>query len=822
VNAYTSYDETVYMLQVPTDSGKFLDKGIQILADWAHGQTFDSSEVDAERGVVSEEWRLRRGAGARMQDAQLPMLFKGSRYADRLVIGSIEGLKTFPQSALRQFYQQWYRPDMMAVVAVGDFDKAAVEQMIRTQFGGIPKAPPMMRPAFPIPAHDSIYVAIATDREAPNSSFSLVSMLPRRDQSTMGAFRERYVERLGLDMLNARMAEIAQKPDAPFAFAAANRGYYVRSADSYSLFGGVKPGAVLRGFEAAMTEVERASRFGFSASELDRAKASQFQFQSMMYAQREQHQSGERAAELLRNFLQDEDVLGTIAEYQLYKRLGPTITIDEVNRATRALLAGKNQVITVNAPDKAGIAVPTDAEMLAVFHAVKAKTLEPYHDNIVTGPLVANIPAPAAITATRAIPELGITEWTLANGVRVVLKPTDFLVDQIILSGTSPGGTSLVPDSNFVSATFAATAASVGGAGTYSATDLRKLLTGKTANASLSIGTRTENAFGVASPQDLETMFQLLYLRFTATRKDSAAFQAFRQSNQASMANAAASPTKAYSDTIAAIMSQHNARSRPMSPTTFDEIDLDRALAIYRDRFADASDFTFTIVGSFNIDTIKPLVQRYLGGLPSLHRKEAPKDLGIRPPTGTVEQVVRRGSEPQSQTFMAFSGPYQYSELNDYMLATLGELLTNRLTDHLREKLGGTYGVGARLSGSRTDAHMFTATVSFGSAPDRAEELTKAVFADIKALSDSGPTAAEIEKVRTAQTRARETNVKTNFFWTNELGNAYQNGDDPRAILAYDKLVAGLNATAVRDAVRKYLKGDNYVHVTLLPATITP
>ena len=822
VNAYTNYDETVYLLQLPTDSAGFLEKGIQILGDWAHGVTFDSAEVDAERGVVSEEWRLRRGAGARMRDLQLPTLLRGSRYADRLAIGNIDYLHSFPQSALRRFYQEWYRPDLMAVVAVGDFDRDSVERMIREQFAHIPARAAITRPVFPVPPHDSVYVTIATDPEAPNSSFQIYNILPRRDQSTVGAFRDRFVERLGLDMLNARLAELAQKPNPPFAAAGGARGYFIGSADSYTLFGGVKEGGILTGFEAVLTEAERASRFGFTATELERAKASLMRSQGMLYARRDQQASATRAAELLRNFLQGEDVLGTAGEYALYQRLVPTVTVEEVNRVTRDLLAGKNRVIAVNAPDKPGVTVPTAAQLLAVYDAVKSKTLAPYTDVVVSGPLVAKVPAPAAIVSSRTIPEIGITEWKLANGVRVVLKPTDFMTDEIILAGTSPGGTSLVPDSNYVSAAFATTVASIGGVGAYSASELRRLLTGKTAAASLSISSRTENAFGMASKKDVATMFQLLYLRFTAPREDSSAFAAFRQSSQASMANAAANPMKAYSDAVTAIMTQHNFRARPTGPATLDEINLDRALAIYRDRFADASDFTFLIVGSFNIDSIKPLVQRYLGGLPSLNRKEAGKDRGIRPPKGLIDQTVRRGVEPQSQTFMAFTGPYQYSRENEYLLSSLSEILGNRLTEKLREKLGGTYGVSARVGGSREEPHIFTATVSFGSAPERAEELTKAVLAEIQTLIDLGPSPAEIEKVKEAQLRARETALKTNMFWTSQLNTAYQYGDDPRDILAYQKMVAGLTTAAIRNAARRYLKGDSYIHVTLLPETITP
>jgi zinc protease len=468
------------------------------------------------------------------------------------------------------------------------------------------------------------------------------------------------------------------------------------------------------------------------------------------------------------------------------------------------------------------VAPPTEAELLAVYRAVKAKQLEPYRDSVITGPLLARSPLPAAITAESSIPELGVTEWTLANGVRVVLKPTDFMNDQVVLSASSPGGTSLYPDSLVVSATFATTAVTVGGVGELNAIDLRKVLTGKTASASVTIADRTENVFGSSSARDVETMLQLVYLRFTAPRRDSSAFTGFRQTLQAQLANANASPQKAFMDTVSMTMTQGSPRVPLISAEMLDQIDLDRAMAIYRERFADASDFTFFIVGNFQVDSIRPLVQRYLGGLPALRRNEVARDVGISAPTGRIEKVVRRGVEPQSQTFMAFTGPFTWNPRDSYLMGALGEVLSNRLIENLREKLGGTYSASAQVFGSREAPHQFVASIQFGSAPDRAEELTQAVLAEIAALAADGPTEAELTKVREGQLRSRETALKTNFFWATQLGNAYRFGDDPREILQYDRLVQELTAEAIRDAARKYLAQDNFVHVTLMPATVTP
>lgn len=818
LNAYTSFDETVYMLTVPTDTGRFLEQGIEILGDWAHGQLFDSAEVESERGVVIEEWRLRRGAGARMQDRQFPILLRGSRYAERIPIGDADYLRTFPHEPLRRFYRDWYRPDLMAVVAVGDFDKAAVERLIRDRFSRLPRpASPSARTVFPVPPHDSTYVAIATDREATNSTVAVYHLLPVRDQSTVGSYRQKIVEALFSGMLNARYSEIVQRPDAPFAFAGSGRGYFVRSADAYTLVAGVRSGGVLRGLEAVLTETERVARYGFTATELERQKTNVLRSYEQLYAERERRQSASHAAECIRHIIQGEDMTGAEVEYRMHQQFLPGVTLEEVNRLAREWLVDRNRVVLVNAPEQEGASVPTEAQLLAGFAAVRAKTIEPYRDSTSSAPLVAHLPAPAGIVSERRIPEIGVTEWRLANGVRVVLKPTDFQADQILLSANSPGGTSLAADSNYVSASFATTAVSAGGIGEFSAINLRRILTGKIASANPFVGSRTEGMSGSASPRDVETMLQLVYLRFTAPRRDSAAFVAFRQTFQAQLANRGASPQAAFQDTIGVTMSQHHFRARPLNAAVLDEIDLDRAMTFYRERYADASDFTFFIVGNFSVDSLRPLVQRYLGGLPSINRHEAGRDEGIRPPTGVVDRVVRRGVEPQSQTFLSFTGPFEWSRVNQYVLGSLGEVLQLRLLDRLREALGGTYSVSANAGGGRDAPQRYGVTIRFGSAPERVEELTRAVFAEIQAISDSGPSTAELERVKETQRRQRETGLRQNAFWLSVLGSAYQYGDDPRIVLTYDTLVSGLTAAAIRDAARRYIRTDNYVHLTLLP-----
>jgi zinc protease len=379
----------------------------------------------------------------------------------------------------------------------------------------------------------------------------------------------------------------------------------------------------------------------------------------------------------------------------------PHVTLEEINAIASGRPPARNRVILANAPEKEGVAVPDEARLLAVVEAVRTRQIEPYQDVVVDQPLLARIPEPAAIVEESTVEELSATEWQLANGVRVVLKPTDFQDDQVMLRGVSPGGASLVPDSLYIDAMLATSAAGVGGLGELSQQDLRRVMTGKTASASASIGSTSEAITGSSTRKDIETMLQLVYLRFMPPRRDSATFASFTQANQAMLANRAVSPQAAFGDTITLTMAQNHPRAQPITAAMFDDVELDRALAIYSDRFADASDFTFIIVGDFDTDSIRPLVQRYLGGLPSIDREETGRDIGIRPPTGVITKVVRAGTEPQSQTYISFTGPFEYSHAERHLLASMGEVLENRLLEKLREALGGTYSVSVSAGGAR-------------------------------------------------------------------------------------------------------------------------
>ena len=818
MNAYTSFDETVYMLTVPTDSVEIVEQGFQILEDWAHGISFEDEEIEKERGVVIEEWRLGRGAEARMRDKQFPVLFKDSRYAVRLPIGQKTVLDTFHYDTIRRFYVDWYRPDLMAVIAVGDFDKDWIEGLIKKHFGGIPvKEKHRKRTFFPVPDHEESLVAIASDPEATGSRVSVYYKQDVKAETTHGAYRETIIRSLYNGMLNERLDELTRKPDAPFLYGFSGQGRFVRTKEVYLLGAGVMDNGIERGLEALLVEAERVARHGFTASELERQKMNLLRRMEQAYLERQKTESVRYAGEYIRHFLTDEPIPGIGYEYKLYQQYLPGIQVGEVNQLVREWLSDRNRVILVNIPEKTGIRVPAEASLLATFGAVQATTIDPYHDAVSAEPLIAEAPTPAAIVAEETIEELGLHKWKLANGVRVLLKPTDFKNDQILFTAYSDGGTSLISGADYVAGMTSAAVIRGNGVGAFNQVELQKRLAGKMVRVSPFIGELQEGLTGSVSPQDVETMFQLIHLYFTAPRKDSTAFLAFMEQIKGFLENKSASPEAAFQDTIQVTMSQYHHRRRPWSLDLLDEMDLGKSYTFYQDRFADASDFTFILVGNFEPKGIRPLVQTYLGGLPALDRGESWKDVGVRPPGGVTTKKLHKGMEAKSLTRIMLTGPFEWSRRNRYELGSMAQVLRIKLRETLREDRGGTYGVSVRAAPSRYPEERYSFTIHFGCAPERVPELTAVVFEQLDSLKTFGTTLKYLTKVKETQRRERETSLKKNGFWLSILKTYDYHGEDLLDILTYDELVDGLSLEAIQKAAQRYLSTADYVQVTLYP-----
>ena len=825
LNASTGFDETVYQLTVPTDTARIVTRAFDVLSDWAHGQLFDSSRVVTERGVVREEWRGNKGADDRMMQQWLPIAFKGSRYATRLPIGTEHSIMTATPSRLRPFYNTWYRPDLMAVVAVGDFDPATIEALIKRDFAAIPNPKPEQpRPVFGIPDNTDPLVAIATDKEATSTSVDLLFKMPREPDKTVADYRRDLIEGLYMQMLNDRLSEIAQKPDAPFLGAGAGKGdFYARTVQVFSLSAGVKDGGVDRGAAALLTEARRVDQFGFLPTELQRAKENTQRAYERSYDERDKTNSGSYVGQYVDNFLSGEPIPSVAWEYRTVRQMLPTITLAEVNALARNWITDKNRVIIVQAPDKAGVAVPTRAELLAVADSAAKVQLTPYTETLSASPLLAPIAATGRVVAERKVDAIDLTEWTLSNGVHVLVKPTDFKADEVVMSAYADGGTSLAPDSIYMSASLASDIVGLSGLGNFSAVDLQKKLSGKVASVSAGVGDYDETLSGHASPKDLETMFQLIHLEFTGARLDSAAYQAFRNQMAPYLANRGASPDQVFSDTISVTMAQHDFRARPLTAATFAEVNPHTALDFFKARFADASGFTFVFVGNVNLDTLKALSEKYLATLPAAGHAEQWRDVSKGPPTGVVERVVHRGVEPKATTIIAFTGPVAYTPQHRFDLRALGDLFQIVLDRTLREQLGGTYSPYAGGSMQKVPRGEYTMSVQFGSSPENADKLSRTVFALIDTLQTRGPDSADVEKVREQLLREHEVEVKQNAFWAGNIAGRTHSGEDPAGLAApYSAMIDALSAAQLKAAAATFFDTKNYAKFVLLPEAKKP
>ena len=819
INAYTSFDETVYMLEIPTDSAEIVQKAFDVLEDWAAYATLSDEEIDKERGVVVEEWRRGLGAGGRIRDQILPVVLYGSRYKDRLPIGDTLVLKNAPYETLRRFYRDWYRTDLMAVVAVGDFDVDAIETQIRDHFAALePAENPRPRPTFEVPGHDETLYKIATDPEYPYTQVQVDFKQPAEPFQTVGDYRARIVSSLFNSMLNKRFAEIARDgATSPFIWARVSKGGFVRPSIFYNLAAQVQEDSIFVGLEALLTEAARVRQHGFTATELERQKRATLRAYERAYNERENTNSGSYAREYVGSYLEAEPIPGITYEYELMQALLPGIGLDEINERASELLAERNRNVIVTMPEKEGLTPPSEEALAAVLARVQQQQITPYVDDVTDEPLIADVPAPVAITAEREITEVGVTEITLANGIRVVMKPTDFKEDEVRFTASSDGGTSLVSDDDYFVATFADLLVIKSGVGVFDQTALSKKLTGKVVSVSPFISETGEGLNGRASPADLETLFQLIHLYVTAPRADSSALISFQNQQKAFLVNRQATPGSAFQDSLIAAFYGDNPRRQVPTVEQIDNLDLQKALTIYKDRFADTDDFTFIFVGNFDVETLKTLAQTYLGTLPATEREETWRDVEPDLPEGTVVKVARKGQDPQGQVGIIFHGPIVYDREHRHRLRSLEAVLDIKLREELREERAGIYNASVQSSAGDTPDPSYTLSVFFGCDPERAEELTQAVFAEIEEVKGDENLDEYIEKVQEQQRRQRETSLEQNGFWLGTLSFYYEHPDeDLLDVFRYGDLIDSLTGEDVREAARQYLN-DRYVQVTLVP-----
>ena len=822
INASTSFDQTIYTLTVPTDDLEILNKAMLVLSDQAGRVSFDPEEVEKERGVVLEEWRRSRGAGMRIVNKQLPVMFEGSKYAERLPIGTETSIQTTPVENLVRFYKDWYRPDLMAVAAVGDFDVDVVEEMIRKSFGDL-KGPETARERHEVevPRIPDNRYSIETDPELTRTMLTVMFNQDAPGEGTVGDYRRSLVENLHTSMFNDRLQELSQDPECPYVAAGSSTGSIVRPVSAYQIGALVREGRVEDTFSTLLSELERLKRFGFTAGELERAKTSVLRQFEQIYKERDKQQSAGFASEMVRSFLGGESIPGIAVEKALVERFLPEITVDEINALTEQWVTEDNRIVLISGPQKEGVELPGEEKVASLFDEARRQELTPWVDRTKDQPLIADMPTPGKVVEELTHDAIETTEWRLDNGVRVLLKPTDFKNDEILMTAFSPGGTSLVSDADHMSAEFATMFLGQSGLGEFDMVELQKALTGKVVRVAPSLRELSENLTGSASPQDLETLFQLIYLNFTAPRADEDIFKSLKGRMTAMIENREKSPESVYRDTFQVKKTQGHFRTRPLTVELLDEMDADAAMRVYKDRFADASDFTFIFVGNFEPATMKPLVETYLGGLPNLKRDESWKDLGIRAPEGIVKFDVQKGLEPKSAVTLEFHGDAAWTRENRFDILTLSRVLEIALIELVREEMGATYSVGVFGGLERWPQEDYSLTVSFTCKPSEVDPILESIFSAFKDIQANGPEAEMVDKVRENLRRDREVQLKQNSFWLSVMNSYAQHDMDFADILAYDELLERLSPATVQAAAQQFLSLDQYVLGVLLPEAQT-
>jgi len=820
VNAYTSFDETVYMLDVPTDKAEIVEKAVTALADFAGGLSLTQTEVDKERGVVIEEWRGGLGASSRIRDKQLPILFKDSRYAERLPIGKPDIIRNAPVARLRAFYDTWYRPDRIAVVAVGDIDTAQMTQLITAAFSPLTaRAPAAQVPDRRVPLHKDTLVSVVADSEVTRSNVQIVRKRPREGEQKVGDYRRDLVARTVDHMMDERFSELERKPDAKFLGAGVGNGSLSRDVSTFTMGAQVQDGKLEDGIGVLATEAVRVREFGFSGSELDRAKKWMAAFYERAYTERDKTESGSFASEYVSYFLNDEPSPGIEYEYKLVQQLLPTITDADAANLARTLLGDDSRVILATTPQKAGIKIPTETELQAALTTATAARVTPWVDTSATRALMEHAPTGGAVSSRKALDDVGVTIVKFGNGVEAWLKPTDFKNDQILFAMNAMGGASIASPADFTDASLATALVSAAGAGGLKALDLQKVLTGKLVVARPYIALSTHGVSGSAPPAQLETALQLLYQEVTAPGSDEESFALLKKQLGAAVANRGRSPGQIFGEKLAQINSSSHYTSEPLTPERVDALNREKMIAYYKDRFANAADFTFFMVGAFKVDEAVPLLAQYLGTLPSKGQpSSAFKNVGLKFPEKSQEAKVEAGREPRGQTVISFYADPSVDPNEQEPIVEATTVLDIALRDILREDLGQTYTVGVGLAQPLPQRGGGRIEVRFGAAPENLPSMTARVMQEIKRMQAEGPSVDLTNRAKESARRGYETALKTNDYWLGRLQTVQMYNRDPGEILTRPKRIDAITPQVLQETFKKYFPSERSTVVTLVPA----
>ncbi len=819
LNAYTSFDETVYMLTVPSDSTELVEKGFLVLEDWAFNLTFADEEIDKERGVIIEEWRMGRGPWQRMMDKYLPIVFNGARYAERLPIGKKEIIESFEYETLKSFYKDWYRPDLMAVVVVGDIDSDIAEEKIKKHFGSYKVSEnAKKREKYIIPDGNGTQVTIATDKEAPVT----IARILYKDDAFESVTEKDYMHSLKYSlisgMLNRRLQELTEKADPPFVGVGFYYGsLFSRNKNGFQGYAMVGENGIERGIKTLLEENKRIADFGFSQGEFDRYKLDIIKGFEKSFNERDKTESENYADEYVRNYLENEAIPGIEFEYQLVVNNIDKISLQDVNKLATELIRDDNRIIIVNGPEKEGLIMPEESTLLALAASVDASEITPYEDKLASAELMKTKPDAGKIISEKKIEEIDAVELKLSNGATVLLKATEFKNDEVIFTGFASGGTSVYEDVDHFSSIHSSAIVGETGVSEFSSSDLTKVLAGKSVSVATSINTYSQDISGNSRPADLEAMFQLLYLDFTSPRVDEESFQSYITKNKNLYKNLSQEPMNYFYDKYYRIASQNHPRGNYLpEESDWEKIDYNRVIEIYKDRYANAAEFTFVIVGAFELEKIKPLIEQYIAALPFSKRKSEYRDLGIRPPKGKAEKDIKKGADQKSLAIVSFNKEVKYNELDQFLMSQLGQLLTRKYYEILREDMSGVYNVRASGSLEKIPYNNASLSISIPCSPDNANKLVDAAIKEIKGIQENGVTEDDIAKAKEIYKRDKEKRLEQNSYWLGALKNCYVYDRDFDKIPSFE-LMDEITSEALQRVAKDYINIEEYLKVVLYP-----
>ncbi len=826
LNAYTSFDETVYMIPMPLDDPANIDLGLKILRGWAAGLLYDNKEIDEERGVIIEEYRLGLGADDRMRKEYWPILMKDSRYAERMPIGKLDILQTFDYQVIKDFYKDWYRPDLQAVIVVGDIDVKEVEAKIKNMFGNIPaKQNPRKKETYGIGSNADPLVAVCTDKEATGNEVMLIRKHPNFAMKTIGDFRQQLCIDLYNTMYDARFSEMTQDPKCPFLYASAGYGDFIGNTDAYAAQAAAKENRIPDALRVLLQEDYRVLKYGFLQTELDRAKEDLLERYDKAAKEAEKTESARFASQYINNFLREDPIPGAKRENNYAKKLIEGITLEEINALAKNWITPENMVAIITAPDKEGVSVPSKEEILKIMNDKSLGIVEPYVDTYKDQEILEKETlTPGKITSVEKIDAVGAEKWTLSNGITVYLKKTDYKNDEILFSASSKGGKTLYPVKDLASADFAAEIIDRGGIAGLDYNSLMKKMKGKNVGVSPNIDLLTEGFSGSSSPKDLEFFFQYLNAFFTNPRIDPNAYDLVMQETQEQIKMLTTQPMYKYlGQLIDAAMSHDPYRKTAltMDDEYLSQVNFDRAVQIYKERFANPADFTFFFVGNYDEKQMKEYVELYLGSMKTGSKKENYNLSVLKPlPDKATTQTIYAGSEQQGYMGMYITNPIEWNYKNSIIADMIGEALDIQFVRIVREKMGDVYSPMVQMGASKLPNPELTLLILLGCDPVKTDKLADASLKILNDFKKKGPDNKSLELVKKQMTSTRDKNIQTNRFWLSYISNKVVQDEPLTNPSEYNAMVNSITKKEMVEFMKKYFKPEIYTRADMHPVTM--